>query len=138
MAKKQNQKFGKEKNIVQTISKNNNEQKYSLRGRKFEGYVIKKFEGRVVIEFERVKLIRKYERYAKSRTKMHARLPFELKDKIQVGDYVQIMECRPLSKIIHHIVINKIRDVKDDKAGIKLIQSKNYPISKGGKNKKSK
>ena len=32
------------------------------RGRKFEGYVIRKFDKRVTIEFERVNYIKKYER----------------------------------------------------------------------------
>ena len=79
-----------------------------LRGRKFEGIVIKKFPGRITIEFERVKPLRKYERYIKIRSKMHARLPKELEE-IQVGDYIQVQECRPLSKILHHMVTKKIR-----------------------------
>jgi len=82
--------------------------KVSLRGRKFEGIVTKKFDGRITIEFERTKLIKKYERYIKNKTKLHARLPESLKGEINVGDYVQIQECRPLSKILHHIVVKKI------------------------------
>jgi len=87
----------------------------STRGRKFEGYVIRKFEKRVTIEFERVKFVKKYERYAKTKTKIHARLPEEMKDQIQIGDYIQVMECRPLSKITHCIVVKKIRS-KEDKS----------------------
>ncbi|MEK6890629.1 MAG: 30S ribosomal protein S17, partial [Nanoarchaeota archaeon] len=109
MAKKQNEKFGKEKKVVGTVNDNGKE-KYSLRGRKFEGYVIRKFDKRITIEFERVNYIKKYERYAKSKTKIHARLPENLRDSVKIGDYVQLMECRPLSKIIHHVVIKKIRD----------------------------
>ena len=45
------------------------------RGRTFQGTVIRKFHKRVVIEFERMIYVRKYERYAKSKTKIHARLP---------------------------------------------------------------
>lgn len=82
----------------------------STRGRKFEGYVIRKFDKRVTIKFERVKYIRKYERYAKSFTKIHAYLPENLKNEIKIGDYIQIMECRPLSRIMHHLVVKKIRD----------------------------
>ena len=91
------------------------------RGRKFEGYVIKKFDKRVAIEFERVKFVKKYERYSKSKTKIHAYLPEALKNEISLGDYIQVMECRPLSKIIHHVVIKKIRnaDVK-----IKIVEEK--------------
>ena len=39
---------------------------------------------------------------------MHARLPEKLKNEIALGDYIQIQECRPLSKILHHIVVKKI------------------------------
>ena len=91
------------------------ETKCLARGRKFEGYVINKFDKRVVIRFERVKFIRKYERYSKTWTKIHAYLPEELKDEINVGDYIQVRECRPLSKILHHIVVKKIRGVNDKK-----------------------
>jgi small subunit ribosomal protein S17 len=80
------------------------------RGRIFEGKVIKKFYKRVVIEFERTVYIKKYERYKKSRTKIHARLPNCMKDSINIGDYIKVQECRPLSKIIHFAVIEKIRE----------------------------
>ena len=91
---------GKSEKIVGTTA---------LRGRKFEGTVIRKFPGRVTIEFERVKFIRKYERYVKTKTKIHARLTKELENEINIGDYIQIQECRPLSKILHHIVTKKIK-----------------------------
>ena len=81
-----------------------------LRGRTFEGRVVAKLHGRVAIEFERILEIRKYERYEKRKTKLHARLPDCLSDKIQVGDLIKIAECRPLSKIIHFIVVEKIKD----------------------------
>ncbi len=79
------------------------------RGRKFEGYVIRKFDQRVTIEFERVTFVKKYERYAKKKTKLHAYLPADMKDEISVGDLIQIHECRPLSKIVHHVVVKKVR-----------------------------
>ena len=80
------------------------------RGRVFEGKVTRKFYKRVMIEFERTVYIKKYERYRKSRTKIHARLPNCMKDSINVGDYIRVQECRPLSKIIHFVVIEKIKD----------------------------
>jgi len=80
-----------------------------VRGKIFKGIVIKKFHKRVVIEFERMIYVRKYERYSKSRTKIHARLPICMEDKINVGDYIKVQECRPLSKIIHFVVIEKIK-----------------------------
>ena len=85
-----------------------------VRGRIFEGRVIKKFPKRIVIEFERMIYVRKYERYAKSRTKIHARLPFCIESSINLGDLIQVGECRPLSKITHFVVIKKIKS-KDEK-----------------------
>ena len=81
----------------------------SLRGRSFKGKIIKKFPKRITIEFERTLYIEKYERYAKKKTKLHARLPECMDEDVQIGDYVEIKECRPISKIIHFIVTQKIR-----------------------------
>jgi ribosomal protein S17 len=83
--------------------------KINPRGRIFEGVVIKKFSNRVVIQFERTVYVRKFERYKKSRTKLHARLTEEFSEKIMIGDLISIQECRPLSKTIHFIVTNKIK-----------------------------
>ena len=80
----------------------------SLRGRSFKGTVVKKFPKRVVIEFERTIYIKKYERYAKRKTKLHARLPDCISKDINIGDYIEIKECRPISKIIHFVVIGKV------------------------------
>ncbi len=80
------------------------------RGKIFFGTVITKFSKRVSIEFERMIKIRKYERYAKFKTKIHARLPKCLENSIKIGDYIKIQECRPLSKIIHFVVLEKIND----------------------------
>jgi len=83
--------------------------KLKVRGRIFEGKVIRKFPRRITIGFERMIYIRKYERYAKSKTKIHARLPVCIENNIDIGDTVLIKECRPLSKIIHFVVIKKIK-----------------------------
>jgi len=87
------------------------------RGKIFKGIVIKKFHRRVVIEFDRYSYIRKYERYLKKKTRLHARLPSCLDNDVDVGDYVQIQECRPISKIIHFVVINKIRRENESNIG---------------------
>ncbi|GBE20458.1 MAG TPA: 30S ribosomal protein S17 [Candidatus Pacearchaeota archaeon] len=87
----------------------------SVRGRVFEGKVIKKFHKRIVIEFERMVYVRKYERYSKSRTKIHARLPDCMEDQVNIGDLIKVQECRPLSKIIHFIVIGKVNKEKKEK-----------------------
>ena len=85
------------------------------RGRVFEGKVISKFPKRIAIEFERMVYVRKYERYKKSRTKIHARLPSCMEKEINLGDLVRIQECRPLSKIIHFVVVKKIKSAEEIK-----------------------
>jgi len=86
--------------------------KLSLRGRSFKGYVIRIRHKRVVIEFERVLFIRKYERYEKRKTRIHAHLPDCLAEKVNIGSYVKVMECRPLSKMIHHVVVEVYKKTK--------------------------
>lgn len=81
----------------------------SARGRKFKGIVVKKFPRRLTIEIERRVYYSKYERYATLKTKLHAHLPSCLENQIEVGDIVRIQECRPLSKIIHFVVLEKIK-----------------------------
>jgi len=75
----------------------------ATRGRVFEGEIIRKFPKRITIELERTILIPKYERYMKKKTRIHARLPEHIK--AEVGDVARVQECRPLSKIIHFMVI---------------------------------
>ena len=78
--------------------------KLKLRGRTFEGNVIRKLHGRCTIEFERMIKVKKYERYEKRKTKLHARLPKCMEDGISVGDLIKIAETRPISKTIHFVV----------------------------------
>lgn len=77
------------------------------RGRIFKGTVIRKFPTRVVVEFERTVYVPKYERYYKKKTRLHAKLLGNID--VELGDYVKIRECRPLSKIIHFIVIENLK-----------------------------
>jgi small subunit ribosomal protein S17 len=95
------------------------EKRIRTHGKIFQGRVIKKFPKRVVIEFERMVYIRKYERYTKTKTKIHARLPESMENQINIGDLIRVQECRPLSKIIHFIVIEKIKDAEMPEAIVK-------------------
>ena len=88
-------------------------EKVIARGRIFEGLVVKKFPKRVAIEYERTIYVPKYERYYKKKSRIHARLPVHMN--VNLGDYIRVQECRPLSKIIHHIVIAKIKSAEDKK-----------------------
>ncbi len=85
------------------------DRKLKMRGRTFEGAVIKKLNGRVTIQFERMLKLPKYERYEKRKTKIHARLPDCMKDDVAVGDLILIAETRPISKMIHFVVSKVIR-----------------------------
>lgn len=111
--KKTEKKIAKSEKLVGTMCNDRNcniHGNLKLRGRTFKGKVIKKFHKRVVIEFERMIYVRKYERYKKGRTKIHARLPICIENEIQVGDYIRIQECRPLSKLVHFVVIGKVKE----------------------------
>ena len=83
------------------------------RGRTFKGKVVSKNEKRIAIEFERMVYVRKYERYAQSKSKMHARLPTCMEKDVKIGDLVKITECRPLSKLIHFVVVEKLKDAEE-------------------------
>ena len=117
--KKQPAKSGKQekepgknfREIVRTLG-------ISTRGRIFQGTVIRKFPKRVTIEFERTVKIPKYERFMKKRTRVHARLPDQFAEEVSIGDLIKVQECRPLSKLIHAIVVEKIRS-KDEKQEVK-------------------
>jgi ribosomal protein S17 len=102
-----------------TSSQSSQNKKISIksRGRTFEGTVVKTFPTRVVIEFERNIFVKKYERSYTKKTRLHAYLPEEFSS-IDLGDYIQIRETRPLSKIIHFIVTKVIRK-SDSKEGKK-------------------
>ena len=91
--KKETAKAGKEKIVGTVLS----------RGRIFQGIVVKKFPHRVVVELERTVRVQKYERFAKKKTRLHARLPENMD--VHEGDTVKVRETRPLSKIVNFIVI---------------------------------
>ena len=79
----------------------------------YQGEVIKKLPGRVTIQFERTLYVRKYERFEKRKTKLHARLSDCMKDEINVGDKIEIAETRPISKMIHFVVVKNITGGKE-------------------------
>jgi len=88
--------------------------KLKLRGRTFEGIVIRKVYNKVTIQFDRMLRLPKYERYEKRKTKIHARLPDCMKNDVSIGDLIQITETRPISKMIH-FVVSKIIKTKEKK-----------------------
>jgi small subunit ribosomal protein S17 len=113
MVKKQEQPKKQEENYSDKLCPTYGTNKLKVRGRTWEGVVIKKLPTRVTIEFNRMFKIKKYERYEKRKTKIHARLPEHLKGEIEVGDLIEVGETRPISKIIHAVVIKRIRGNKE-------------------------
>jgi len=78
----------------------------SVRGQILDGVVISaKMSHTVVVKREYMRLITKFERYEKRTRRMLAHGPPCLG--LTVGDRVTLMECRPLSKTVSFVVIEK-------------------------------
>jgi small subunit ribosomal protein S17 len=103
--------MAKEKQTKTEIKEKSKSTPVLTRGRFFEGTVTKKFQKRVVIVFERTVFLPKYQAFYKKKTKLHARFPEGMD--VNIGDYVRIQECRPLSKIIHFMVVSKLRSAEN-------------------------
>jgi len=79
----------------------------SLRGISFIGTVIStNMHKTATVEWSRWLSIPKYERYEKRRTKIHAHNPTCIN--AEVGDMVEIKECRPLSKTKNFVIVKKL------------------------------
>jgi small subunit ribosomal protein S17 len=79
----------------------------SVRGQIIEGKVASdKMDKTVVVKRESHSYDKKYERYKKESSKYSAHLPECIK--VSIGDKVKIMECRPLSKTVSFVVIEKL------------------------------
>lgn len=77
-----------------------------VHGRVFEGKIIKKNPHRTVnVEWERIAYLSKFERYSKSRSRVKAHNPDCIE--AEVGDYVTIVETRPISKTKSFVVMRK-------------------------------
>lgn len=75
-----------------------------VRGRIFIGKVIKNLAHKTVqLEFSYQISIPKYERFEKRRTRLQAHVPPCMK--VNIGDIVKVVECRPISKTKNFVVI---------------------------------
>ncbi|MBD3318610.1 30S ribosomal protein S17 [Candidatus Woesearchaeota archaeon] len=78
----------------------------ATRGRTFVGTVIaSKMAKTVTVQWERKRLLPKFERYEKRRSRVHAHNPDCIS--AREGDSVMVQECRPLSKTKKFVVIRK-------------------------------
>ena len=79
-----------------------------VRGTVLTGTVVStKMQGTVSVEREHLKYVPKYERHEKRTSKYLAHAPPCMQ--MKTGDKVSIMECRPLSKRVSYVVIEKKR-----------------------------
>ena len=77
------------------------------RGQVFDGTVmLSKMQKAVKVEWPLLKYLPKYERYEKRRTRVAAHLPQCIS--VKEGDSVRISECRPISRIIKFVVMEKL------------------------------
>lgn len=76
------------------------------RGRVFEGMIVSdKMQKTVSVQWERQVLVPKYERYLEKNTKLKAHNPACLS--VKKGEFVRIAECRPISKTVNFVVIER-------------------------------
>lgn len=77
-----------------------------VRGTIIDGTIVSaKMQSTVVVQREYTRFIPKWERYEKRTSRYFAHVPpcFKLKE----GDNVRIMECRPLSKKVSFVIIER-------------------------------
>jgi small subunit ribosomal protein S17 len=77
-----------------------------VRGRVLHGRAVSlKAKGLAVVQREYYHYVRKYSRYEKRRSRIHAHLPscISLKD----GEEVVVAECRPISKTVSFVVVGR-------------------------------
>jgi small subunit ribosomal protein S17 len=78
-----------------------------VRGQVIMGTVVStKMQNTVSVEREFMHYVKKYERYEKRTSTYHAHCPSCMN--LMVGDTVRIAECRPLSKTVSFVTIEKV------------------------------
>ena len=83
-----------------------------IRGKLLTGKVVSVASGKMaVVQRESYKYNKKYMRYLKRRSKLHAHLPPCLE--LKVGDDAAVAECRPLAKSVSFVVIQRIAGPSD-------------------------
>ena len=83
-------------------------------GRTFKGYIVSnKAQKSAIVEWSRLRKVLKYERYEKRKTRVQVHRPLCMN--IKEGDYVEIKECRPLSKTKKFVIMGLVQKTKDSK-----------------------
>lgn len=89
-----------------------------IRGKLLTGKVVSvSAKNLAVVQRESTQFNKKYLRYLKKRHKLHAHLSpcFDLK----LGDIATVAECRPISKTVSFVVVDKMRTVPQPVPGAK-------------------
>jgi small subunit ribosomal protein S17 len=82
--------------------------KLAIRGKILTGTTVSaKAHNMIVVSREYPRLVRKYKRYERSRSKVHAFLPSCID--VKEGDEVKIAECKPISKTISFVTVEVIK-----------------------------
>lgn len=80
--------------------------KLSVRGQVIDGTVVSdKMKNTAVVERNYLKYDSKYERYVKKTSRYSAHCPPCLG--VKAGDEVKLVECRPLSKTVSFVIVEK-------------------------------
>jgi small subunit ribosomal protein S17 len=88
--------------------------KISTRGAVIEGTVVSdKMQKTVTVRSDYIIKVPKYDRMKRRHMIIKARNPPEIGAK--AGDKVKIAECRPLSKTVHFIIIEKLEQKQHEK-----------------------
>ncbi|MCK5459376.1 MAG: 30S ribosomal protein S17, partial [Thermoplasmatales archaeon] len=78
-----------------------------VRGQIITGEVVsRKMQESISVKREFMHYVKKYERYEKRTSTYHAHCPPCIK--LKAGDNVRIAECRPLSKTVSFVAIEKL------------------------------
>jgi small subunit ribosomal protein S17 len=81
----------------------------SLRGHALEGIVVSdKMENTVIVRRDYLNYVPKYKRYERRRSNVAAHSPPCLE--IKAGNKVRLGECRPISKTVGFVVIEKLEE----------------------------
>jgi small subunit ribosomal protein S17 len=81
----------------------------ALKRRSLEGIVVSaKMEKTIIVRLDYLKYVPKFRRYERRRSNIPAHNPPCLE--IKAGDKVKLVECRPISKTVSFVVVEKLEE----------------------------
>ena len=111
-------------------------QSIKTRGRTFTGVVVEaRMQETATVEWPRRKYVTKFERYETARTRVKAHNPTTIDAK--KGDIVKLVECRPISKTKHFLIVEKVGADRLFKAKQELMEESKVKQEKAEKEDES-